>query len=78
LFEQLPEKSKWALAFDDGGSQYGIMTTNISKVFNFVLKSHLFFAGSGIMDYTFHKCSEHFVNRWEKARQSLTKGERWG
>jgi hypothetical protein len=38
LLEQWPEKSKWALAFDEGGSRYGIMTTNISEVFNFVLK----------------------------------------
>jgi hypothetical protein len=29
LLEQLTEKSKWALAFDEGGSRYGIMTTNI-------------------------------------------------
>jgi hypothetical protein len=33
---------------------------------------------SGIMDYTFNKCNEYFINRWEKARQSLAKGERWG
>jgi hypothetical protein len=38
LFEQLLEKSKWALAFDDGGFRYGVMTTNISQVFNFFLK----------------------------------------
>jgi hypothetical protein len=38
LLVQWPEKSKWALAFDEGGSRYGIMTTNISEVFNFVLK----------------------------------------
>jgi hypothetical protein len=30
LLEQWSEKSKWTLAFDEGGSQYGIMTTNIT------------------------------------------------
>jgi hypothetical protein len=25
-----------------------------------------------------HKCNEYFVNKWEKARQSMTKGKRWG
>jgi hypothetical protein len=30
------------------------------------------------VDYTFHKCNEYFVSRWEKARQPLAKGERWG
>jgi hypothetical protein len=54
LFEQLPEKSKWALTFDEGGSRYGIMTTNISEVFNFVLKDIRFLPVSGTVDYTFH------------------------
>jgi hypothetical protein len=78
LLEQLPEKSKWALAFDKGGSQYGIMTTNISEVFNFVLKGIRALPICGIVDYTFHKCNEYFVNRWKKACQSMAKGQRWG
>jgi hypothetical protein len=78
LFEQLPDKSKWALAFDEGGSQYGIMTMNISEVFNFVLKGIRSLPVSAIIDYTFHKCNEYFVSRWKKAQQSLAKGERWG
>jgi hypothetical protein len=76
LFEQLPEKSKWALAFDEGDSRYGIMTTNISEVFKFILKVIHSLPVSSIVDYTFHKCNECFVSRWEKARQSLAKGER--
>jgi hypothetical protein len=32
---------------------------------------------SDIVAYTFYKCNEYFVSRWEKARQSLAKGERW-
>jgi hypothetical protein len=44
LFEQLLEKSKWTLAFDEGGPRYRIMTTNILKVFNFCSKSYPFFA----------------------------------
>jgi hypothetical protein len=78
LLEQWPEKSKWALAFDEGGSRYGIMATNISEVFNFVLKGICALPVSGIVDYTFHKCNKYFVNRWEKARQSMEKGDRWG
>jgi hypothetical protein len=78
LLQQWPEKSKWALTFDEGGSQYGIMTTNISEVFNFVLKGIRTLPVSGIVDYTFHKCNEYFVNRWNKARQSIAKGELWG
>jgi hypothetical protein len=63
LLQQWPEKSKWALAFDEGGSRYGIMTTNILEVFNFVLTGIRALSVSGIVDYTFHKCDEYFVNR---------------
>jgi hypothetical protein len=54
------------------------MTTSILEVFNFVLKGIRALLVSGIVGYTFHKCNEYFVNRWEKARQSMTKGECWG
>jgi hypothetical protein len=73
----LSEKSKWTLAFDEGGSRYGIMITNILEVFNFVLKGIRALPIYGIIDYTFHNCNEYFVNRWEKSRQSVAKGERW-
>jgi hypothetical protein len=66
LLEQLSEKSNWALAYDEGGSRYGIMTTNISKVFNFILKGIHALPVCVIVDYTFHKCNEYFVNWWEK------------
>jgi hypothetical protein len=75
LLEKLPEKSKWALAFDEGDSRYGIMTTNILEVFNFILKGICVLPVCGIVDYNFHKCNEYFVNRWEKVRQSMAKGE---
>jgi hypothetical protein len=54
------------------------MTTNILEVFNFVLKGIRSLPVSDIMDYIFHKCNEYFVSRWEKARNALAKGERWG
>jgi hypothetical protein len=63
LFEQLSEKSKWALAFDEGGSRYGIMATNISEVCNIILKGICSLPISDIVDYTFHKCNEYFVDR---------------
>jgi hypothetical protein len=54
------------------------MTTNISEVFNFVLKGIRALPVSRIVDYTFHKCNEYFVNRWNKAQQYIAKGEHWG
>jgi hypothetical protein len=76
LFEQLLEKSKWVLAFDEGGSRYRVMTTNISEVFSFAFKGIRSLPVSGIVDYIFHKCNEYFVGRWENTRNSLAKGER--
>jgi hypothetical protein len=71
------EKSNWALAFDEGGSRYGVITTNIAEVFNFVLKSIHSLPVSGIVEYMFHKC-KYFVSRWEKAHNSLANVERGG
>jgi hypothetical protein len=68
LLEQFLEKSKLTLAFDEGGSRHRIMTTNISDVFNFILKGIRAFPICSIVNYTFHKCNEYFINRWEKAR----------
>jgi hypothetical protein len=76
LFEQLAEKSKWVLAFDEGGSRYGVTRTNISEVFNFILKGICLMHVSGIVEYLFHKCNEYFVSTWEKAHNSLANGER--
>jgi hypothetical protein len=76
LLEQLLDKSKWALTFDKRGCRYGVMTTNISEVFNFVLKGIHSLLISGIVDYTFYKCNEYFVGRWKKARNTHAKGER--
>jgi hypothetical protein len=56
-----------ALAFDEGGSRYGIMTTNILELFNFVLKGIRALSICGIVDCTFCKCNEYFINRWGKA-----------
>jgi hypothetical protein len=38
LDEQMAEKDKWALAYDEGGYRYGIMITNASESFNRVFK----------------------------------------
>ena len=37
LDEILQQKAKWAQAYDEGGCRYGMMTTNISEVFNNVI-----------------------------------------
>ena len=38
LEDQMPQRDKWALAFDVRGLRYSVMTTHSSKLFNMVFK----------------------------------------
>ncbi|KAK3163448.1 hypothetical protein QOZ80_1AG0003840 [Eleusine coracana subsp. coracana] len=78
LEEHMVEKSKWALAFDEFGWRYGIMTTNNSEVFNYVLKGVRGMRVAVIIRFIFHKLNTYFVDRWCKAQKAIDKGEVWG
>jgi len=71
----MPQRDKWALAFDVGGLRYGVMTTNCSESFNKVFKGIRAVPVSGIVEYSFRKCNEYFVNQWNIAKASK---EKWG
>lgn len=43
------------------------MTTNISEVFNYVLKGIREKSVLVILEYTFHKCNSYFISRWRLA-----------
>jgi len=75
LEDQMPQRDKWALAFDTGGLRYGVMTTNSSESFNKVFKGIRAVPVAGIVEYSFRKCNEYFVNRWNMAKVSK---EKWG
>ena len=62
LEDQMPQRDKWALAFDAGGLRYSVMTTNSSESFNKVFKGIRAVPVSGIVEYSFRKCNEYFVN----------------
>ena len=65
LEDQMENKFKWALAYDDG-SRYVVFNTNISEVLNKVLKGVRAMPVSAIVEYTFYKINSYFVHRWEK------------
>jgi hypothetical protein len=69
----MPQREKWALAFDVGGLRYGVMTTNSSESFNKVFKGIRAVPVSGIVEYSFRKCNEYFVNQWNIAKVSNNK-----
>jgi hypothetical protein len=71
----MPQRDKWALAFNVSSLRYGVMTTNSSESFNKVFKGIRVVLVSGIMEYSVRKCNEYFVNRWNIAKASK---EKWG
>jgi hypothetical protein len=75
LQDQMAQRDKWPLAFDDGGLRYGVMTTNSSESLNKVFKGIRAVLVLGIVEYSFRKCNEYFVNRWNIANRSR---EKWG
>jgi hypothetical protein len=60
---QMPQRDKWALSFDAGGLRYGVMATNSLESLNKVFKGIRAVPMSGIVEYSFRKCNEYFVNR---------------
>ena len=78
LEDHMPQRDKWALAFDAGGLRYGLITTNSSELFNKVFKGIRAVPVSGIVEYSFRKCNEYFVNRWNIAKASKEKWDRAG
>jgi hypothetical protein len=67
----MEEKAKSAIAYDKGGFRYSIMTTNSSESFNHVFKGVRSLPMSRIVEFSFHKCNEYFVKRWELAQRNI-------
>ena len=57
--EQIPLE-KWVLSHD-GGRRYGIMTTNISEVFNGVLKGARNLPITALVQLTFYRVNNYFT-----------------
>jgi hypothetical protein len=57
---------------------WGIMTTNYSESVNNIFKGIRSRPVSGIIEYSFEKCNEYFVNRWRNACDLLDKGSKIG
>jgi hypothetical protein len=70
----MEDKDKWAQTYDEGGMRWGMMTTNYSESVNNIFKGIRSRPVSGIIEYSFEKRNEYFVNRWRNARDLLDKG----
>ena len=72
------DKDKCALAYDEGGKRYGIMTTNNTESLNNIFRGIRSRPVAGIVEYSFEKLNGYFVDRWGKGRSLLDKGGQWG
>ena len=54
------------------------MTTNSSESFNRVLTGVRSLPVSGIVEFSFHKCNEYFVKRWELAQRNIAEQGHFG
>ena len=75
LLEAIPFEL-WALSYD-GGRRYGIMTTNMSEVFNSVLKGTRNLPIIALVQLTFFSLNSYFVARREQGVNRLTSDEQY-
>ncbi|KAL6560408.1 hypothetical protein OROGR_003967 [Orobanche gracilis] len=66
-------KEKWALAHD-GGRRYGIMTTNLSEVFNSVLKGARCLPITSLVQLTFYRVNSYFTIRRQLGAERIASG----
>ena len=59
----------------DGGQRYGIMTTNMSEVFNGVLKGAHNLPTTALVQLTFYRVNSYFTVRREHGASRLASGE---
>ena len=66
----------WVLSHD-GGRRYGIMTTNMSEVFNSVLKGARSLPITALVQLTFSRLNSYFVARREQGADRLASNEQF-
>ncbi|XP_024634699.1 uncharacterized protein [Medicago truncatula] len=71
--DDIPKK-QWLQAHDEG-RRWGNMTTNISECFNNVLKRVRNLSITPIVQETYYRSTELFVNRGSKAQAMMTSGK---
>lgn len=60
-------REKWALLYDEGGARYGIMTTNLAEVYNWVMRGVRGLPLVGIIEFILHGTTRYFRDRYAAA-----------
>nr|ABA95137.1 Transposable element protein, putative, MuDR [Oryza sativa Japonica Group] len=64
-------KEKWSLLFDTDGSRYGIMTTNLAEVYNWVMRGVRVLPLVAIVEFILHGTQAYFRDRYKKIGPSM-------
>jgi hypothetical protein len=64
-------REKWALLYDENGARYGITTTNLAEVYNWVLKGQRALPLVAIVEAIVRNTTQYFVNRYALATASV-------
>nr|CAH66116.1 OSIGBa0146N20.1 [Oryza sativa] len=64
-------KEKWAKAYDTGGARYGIMTTNLAEVYNWVMRGVHGLPLVGIVEFILHGTCRYFRDRFQAVLPSM-------
>jgi hypothetical protein len=68
----MDEKEKWERAYDKGGKCCGYMTSNMTEIFNSILRGVRSLPVTAIASFTFYKCNEWFMKRLVDAQMVQT------
>ena len=68
-------KSKWSRAYDETGSRWGHMTTNLAECINSVLKGVRFLPVLGLVKATFYRLNSYWVQRASTSHAQMLVGE---
>lgn len=71
------ELEKWSLLYDTDNARYVIMMTNMSEVYNNVLKDVRCLPITAIVQETWTRTVGYFVNRATAAKRQMDEGKQW-
>lgn len=70
------DKHKWTLSHD-GGWRRGVMTTNMSECLNSVLKGARRLPISALVQLTFNRCVQYFIDRVTRTHRMIQANQPW-
>lgn len=64
-------KEKWSLLHDTGGARFGIMTTNLAEIYNWVMRGARGLPLVGIVEFILYRTQKYFIDRFKAIGPSM-------